>query len=387
MNFEIDKQTFDDLNIFSDAGSNNKSIFSLFNFTATLGGEEKLRAIFNKPLYEKSAVKNRIEIIRYFQICPYHLSIDRRTCDFIEFYLEQSSHRSYSRLGAVIAKLTGSYRQKRDYYVAQQGVSDIIRLIAILDEFAQKDVTTDVPSILKETYARLRSVLQGVDFQRALKLSRKSKLNAGEIVSADQMFKSVGYDRVKLLLDIVYELDVYITVSKRGVELGYCLPQVVEMVGQNVVAEGLFHPFIEDPVPNDICIDHSKNIAFITGANMAGKSALLKAIGISIYLSQLGFPVPAKKFKTTTFKGLLTTINLSDNIHKNQSHFYSEVMRVKYVAEKMAQSGNLFVIFDELFRGTNVKDAYDASLAIITAFSTVKTSLFVISTHIVEVAN
>jgi len=56
------------------------------------------------------------------------------------------------------------------------------------------------------------------------------------------------------------------------------------------------------------------------------------------------------------------------------------------VAERISESKNVFVIFDELFRGTNVKDAYDASLAIITAFSKVRKCFFIVSTHIVEVA-
>jgi len=120
---------------------------------------------------------------------------------------------------------------------------------------------------------------------------------------------------------------------------------------------------------------------------MAGKSSLLKSIGIAIYLSQLGFPVPAKSMRTSAFKGLITTINLADDIEQGHSHFYKEVLRVKHVAEKLNQSKDIFVIFDELFRGTNVKDAYDASLAIIAAFADVKTCFFVVSTHIVEVAH
>lgn len=120
---------------------------------------------------------------------------------------------------------------------------------------------------------------------------------------------------------------------------------------------------------------------------MAGKSSLLKSIGIAIYLSQLGFPVPAKHMMTSTFKGLITTINLADDVEQGHSHFYKEILRVKQVAEKLNQSKDIFVIFDELFRGTNVKDAYDASLAIIAAFAEVKTCFFVVSTHIVEVAH
>ena len=91
--------------------------------------------------------------------------------------------------------------------------------------------------------------------------------------------------------------------------------------------------------------------------------------------------------ETSAFDGLITTINLADNIQSGNSHFYTEVSRVKHVAQKMTGSQNMLVIFDELFRGTNVKDAFDASLAITSAFSKLRKSFFIISTHIVEVAN
>ncbi len=120
---------------------------------------------------------------------------------------------------------------------------------------------------------------------------------------------------------------------------------------------------------------------------MAGKSSYLKALGLAMYLAHIGFPVPATSMQTTIFKGLITTINLADNMAKGYSHYYSEVKRLKKVAEKIREQDNLFVIFDELFRGTNVKDAHDASLATIIALAKIKHSIFLISTHIVEIAH
>src|SRR5690606_34817646 len=84
--------------------------------------------------------------------------------------------------------------------------------------------------------------------------------------------------------------------------------------------------------------------------------------------------------------GLITTINLADNIGAGYSHFYTEVKRVKLVAERIQQSDRLLVIFDELFRGTNVKDAYEGSLRIVQAFADIDKGFFIISTHIVEAA-
>lgn len=89
--------------------------------------------------------------------------------------------------------------------------------------------------------------------------------------------------------------------------------------------------------------------------------------------------------KISIFKGLFSTINLSDNINLGYSFYYNEVLRVKHVAEEVVRLNQVVVIFDELFRGTNVKDAYDASYAVIAALAGLHKSVFVISTHILEV--
>ena len=119
---------------------------------------------------------------------------------------------------------------------------------------------------------------------------------------------------------------------------------------------------------------------------MAGKSSFLKAVGLAVYLAHIGFPIFAKNMNTTVFNGMITTINLPDNLGQGLSHYYSEVRRVKEAAIQLRDHRKTLIIFDELFRGTNVKDAFDASLLIISELTKVKHSVFLISTHIVELA-
>jgi DNA mismatch repair protein MutS len=259
-------------------------------------------------------------------------------------------------------------------------------LLDILVRFTTDNHIESLPSVLKDIHLSITKILDDKDFEQVKQLQEKRELNNANITKADYLLRHRQYDNIKTLLDIVYQLDVFISVSKQGKLLGFNLP-VINTGGRKILrVKELFHPFINNPVTNDIEFDASRNVCFVTGTNMAGKSTLLKAIGISVYLSQLGFPVPAAYMETSTFKGLVTTINLSDDIQSGHSHFYSEVLRVKHVAQKLNDSPDMFVIFDELFRGTNVKDAYDASLLIIAAFSKLNDTFFVISTHIVEVA-
>src|SRR5690606_21566987 len=141
---------------------------------------------------------------------------------------------------------------------------------------------------------------------------------------------------------------------------------------------------VSNAIGNSITIGDDKHVVFLTGANMAGKSTFMKSVGIAMYLAHAGFPVAAKRMDFSVRDGIFTTINLPDNLNQGYSHFYAEVLRLKMVAEYLRSSKKLFVLFDELFRGTNVKDAFDATVAVMQAFSSRSSSIFIVSTHITE---
>lgn len=88
----------------------------------------------------------------------------------------------------------------------------------------------------------------------------------------------------------------------------------------------------------------------------------------------------------TVRDGLFTSINVPDNIAQGYSHFYAEVKSVRMIADRVTSNGHYFIVFDELFKGINVNDAFEATLAVTSSFSKHKGSSFIISTHIIEVA-
>ena len=110
----------------------------------------------------------------------------------------------------------------------------------------------------------------------------------------------------------------------------------------------------------------------------------MKSFGIAVYLAHMGFPVAVKEMQFSVRDGLYSSINVPDNLTMGYSHFYAEVLRVKKAAEEVSRGKNMVVIFDELFKGTNVKDAYDATLSVTAAFAEYPTCCFIISTHITE---
>jgi len=101
-------------------------------------------------------------------------------------------------------------------------------------------------------------------------------------------------------------------------------------------------------------------------------------------VAHMGFPVAAKRMEFSVMDGIYTTINLPDNLGIGASHFYAEVLRVKQVAAELSKGRSIFVVFDELFRGTNVKDAHEASVAVALAYAKKRNSMFIISSHIIE---
>lgn len=120
---------------------------------------------------------------------------------------------------------------------------------------------------------------------------------------------------------------------------------------------------------------------------MAGKSTLIKAVGSAVFLAHIGMGVPAAKMKLTLFDGLLSNINVVDNIAKGESFFFNEVQRIKNTIEKINNGKKWLVLIDELFKGTNVQDAMKCSLTVIKGLIKMKNSLFILSTHLYEIGD
>ncbi|MNX66957.1 DNA mismatch repair protein MutS [compost metagenome] len=187
------------------------------------------------------------------------------------------------------------------------------------------------------------------------------------------------------VLDSIYRLDVYLAVANTAKERGFAYPEALSKEINVLRSTALWHPSLLNGIANPVSLHQDQNMIFLTGANMAGKSTFMKAFGIAIYLAHMGFPVAAKDMQFSVMDGLYSSINVADDLNMGYSHFYAEVLRVKKVATEVGQRKNLVVLFDELFKGTNVKDAYDATLAATEAFSNYRNCFFIISTHIIEV--
>ena len=118
---------------------------------------------------------------------------------------------------------------------------------------------------------------------------------------------------------------------------------------------------------------------------MAGKSTFIKSVGSAVFLAHTGMGVPAEQMQLTVFDGLLSNINVVDNLVKGESYFYNEVQRIKATVLKINNGRKWLILIDELFKGTNVQDAMKCSSAVVEGLLKIKNSLFILSTHLYEI--
>ena len=384
--FEIDRQTINDLGIFTEDG-NALSVFSLFNEVKTIGGKKQLLQLIETPSSDIKILVSRRNCSKYFYDNPLTLNVNGKDLDFIEHYLSfDAKVLNTNYIDNSLKSLRYTFHSNNNHYVITKGINDTLALLrtvwVIYNGLSGKKCPLHINNLLKV----LEDLFLKKPFDKIISSDPGTDLNYFQVAYYDKLFRKEELHTLKGLINIAYELDVYIAVAKAAHIHGFCFPEYSEDRRSYVAITGLYHPGIKNAVANNVAIDEEKNLVFLTGANMAGKSSYLKALGLAVYLAHIGFPVPAASMQTSVFNGLITTINLSDNISSGYSHYYSEIKRVKDTAQKILEHNNLFIIFDELFRGTNVKDAFDASLATINALSSIKNSVFLISTHIVEIA-
>ena len=85
------------------------------------------------------------------------------------------------------------------------------------------------------------------------------------------------------------------------------------------------------------------------------------------------------------FDGLLSNIQVEDNISKGESYFFNEVQRIKKTIVKINDGRNWLILIDELFKGTNVQDAMKCSSSVIEGLRKMNNTLFILSTHLYEI--
>jgi DNA mismatch repair ATPase MutS len=355
MQLQTDEQTIDDLRIFSK--KDTAGIYDIYNQTHTRGGEAALQEMFRHPLANRELINQRSSIIEQFAKAKLAFPYSAVLFDMAEKYLIHAGEAESRSPNSTI------FGEKE----IQNGVTAVIELIKTTQLFLHTKEVEEVKEYAADRQEVL-ALLSDPAFEPAMKETLKGKLSYASVTAFDTLFRVREHAKIKKLLGYIFKLDVLLSVAAVANKMNFVFPRALEKGNHELTIQGLYHPELKNPVSNDITLN----------------ATFLRSLSTAVYIAHIGFPVAARSMSFPVMDGIYTTINLPDNLGIGASHFYAEVLRVKKMAEELHKGKALFIIFDELFRGTNVKDAHEATVAITHAFAKKTTSLFVISSHIVE---
>lgn len=189
------------------------------------------------------------------------------------------------------------------------------------------------------------------DLQQVLVLEKWKNRNSKNILA---WFKALG---------TIEALSTLATISFNHPQ--WVFPVLNEQHG-TLIAEEAGHPLI--PADKRVCSSFatkgSAKLALITGSNMAGKSTFLRSVGVNIVLAMMGAPVCSKKFTVSNMR-VISSMRIADNLEENTSTFYAELKKLKYIIDAVNNHENVFLLLDEILRGTNSLDRQIGSKALI----------------------
>lgn len=152
-----------------------------------------------------------------------------------------------------------------------------------------------------------------------------------------------------------------------------------EYFGMNAV--NMAHPLIPQSrrVSNNFGIDGKGKIVLVTGSNMSGKSTFQRTCGVNMVLAFAGAPVCADTFEVSHVK-IFTSMRISDSLEDNTSSFYAELKRLAMIIKESENNLQVFLLLDEILRGTNSNDRHIGSEALIRQLIQQGTSA-IVATH------
>lgn len=249
--------------------------------------------------------------------------------------------------------------------------------------YYKKNNKNNFPVLLKEIFDQLDTLFNKSEIMRITQKSNPKELTPRLVFILDRLARTKIKKNLVALVETIYQLELYVGLTLAFRKYNLAFPKFIESEKPVVSIKDLYHLFVKNPVKNDFILENSENLIFLTGPNMAGKTTFMKAAGVAVYLAHLGMGVPASSMELTVFNCLYSGINTMDDIRMGYSYYYGEVIRIREAAEILRKEKAL-ILFDELFKGTNILDASEATKRVIISFANCKSSLFLISSHLIE---
>jgi ABC-type multidrug transport system fused ATPase/permease subunit len=291
--------------------------------------------------------------------------------------------------------LTSAHLKKLDAYVSDL-IAQMRQFIALIHHCHNLQ---EVPETYRQdfealhdaekSFEELEKVLQGLDRRgNVLGLFFLDSLLLSDLFLARNFIRwQQSYvEEIDRWIDIVSEIDALVSMATYRFNHSETVEaEVVDTAEMTYEAQGLYHPFLGDEaVSNDFQIKDG-NYYIITGANMAGKSTFLRAIGVNYVFALNGMPVFAKALKVSRFR-LFSSMRTTDDLSHGISYFNAELLRLQQLLDFCRQKdARTLIILDEILKGTNSLDKLNGSKLFLEYVSHLPVS-GVIATHDLELS-
>ena len=318
---QIDKTTFSDISIFHP--EEEYSLFHRLNFTKTVGGKEWLRRFFTEPHHDLKRITGTQSIIKIIlsHIDDWPVEITNGTIIMIDKFLDYNLDPVPQNQNAF-----NSYAYKilhgQDYSMVRYSVKHFSDFYRGLRKLLVMVEGAELPANLSFYLDRIRIILKEEPLQKLSESLPEQEFTVQQnLYYAFHLRTEYKTDTMELV-EIFSRLEAWYSMAMAVRTYNLQFPTFLEQDVPYFKAEGLFHVLIPSPVAYDLVLEPKQNFLFLTGANMAGKSTLIKAVGASVFLAHIGMGVPARSMELCVFDGLLSNINVADNIAKGESYFF-----------------------------------------------------------------
>ncbi|MDQ6763643.1 MAG: DNA mismatch repair protein MutS [Bacteroidota bacterium] len=381
---ETDKTTLNDLSVFEQ--EEEFSIFHKINFTRTVGGREKLRDILNKSLTDIASIQDMQKTLQLLinKEDRWPLTISNGSVLMVHKFYESIVDSIPDRPTISSAYLYKMFHAP-DYSLVKYSTGHAFDFLKGMQKILANFLNTDAPHNLMMVLEKIKLRMDKIQLNQILSKKKYSDLSMAEMLGFANFIRYHYKQNFLEIIELYFQLDAWYGMAMAVKEYDLVFPEFFDSEEPQLKAGGLYHLLLPSPVAYNVELNQKNNFIFLTGANMAGKSTFIKAVGAAVFLAHTGMGVPVKSMQLSLFDGLLSNINVVDNISKGESYFYNEVQRIKKTIIKINDGRKWLILIDELFKGTNIQDAMKCSTVVIEGLIKIKNSLFILSTHLYEI--
>ena len=363
----------------------SQSILKKLDYCRTEGGRKKLNYLFHHPHKTIAQIKETEEILNiilsHYKYWPEEIT--NGTIQMIDQFFAYP-------LGAVPKRsgiTAGLYQlfSRNEYAMLRFSVHHFTDFLIGMNKITNLLEDCGEHNILHNLKQDILRLLSTAEIRRILDNGNKTKISAVQLLRNGSYLFHKYRQPYQKLKEIYFRIDAWQSMAIAMQRNKLHFPEWTNSSLPEIEATELTHLLLEKPIGYDFKMSHGSNFMFLTGANMAGKSTFIKAVGAAVYLAHLGMGVPAKKMKLSLFEGIISNIQIQDNITKGESYFFNEVLRIKTTLSQINDGRRWLVLADELFKGTNIQDAMLCSKTVIEGLVCIPKCIFILSTHLYEI--